>query len=299
MKIERSSSRTVWVDLFSPTREEIRSLLEERKIPVHFIDELVSPSPRPLALAEDGVLYTVLHFPVSHRESNKNLEIDFVVGSNFVVTAHYEMVPALEHFGKIMEVELIKNHGHFSADGPFLFAAILSHLYESAYDELETVGSAVRDAEENIFAGQEKKMVLKLSLLSRIMLNFRKTLDVHERILHHMTELTEKTFGTAYKSYILSSYEKLKSSLKSESEILKELQDTNAALLSTKQNEIMKTLTVLASLVLPMSFIAAALTVPAKFTPILGAQNDFWIILAIMFVVALVLFIFMKVRKWI
>ncbi len=276
MKIERSVSPAVWIDLSSPTRDEIRSLLDEKKIPVHLVDELVSPSARPMAMMADGVLYSVFHFPKSHKESNDAVEIDFVVGRDFVITTHYEPMAALDHFSKLVEVENIIEHENVTAaDGPLLFSAILTRLYENMYDELEVIESMVRDAEEHIFTGHEKKMVFVLSKISRMMLNFRKILEPHERILHQIGELTEKHFGETYKMSILGSFEKVKSSLKSESEIVKELQGTNAQLLDTKQNSIMKTLTVFAVLTAPAALIAAIFTIPADGPPLSGAPHDF------------------------
>lgn len=300
MIIERNVSPAVWIDLSTPTKNEAKTLLEQKKIPIDLLDELIHPTERPVAIMADGVLFAVFHFPKSHKESDETVEVDFVVGGDFVLTSHYEPVLALEHFSKMVEVEEITERAQITAaDGPLLFSAILTRLYEHIYDELEVVESSVRQAEERIFSGHEKEMVFALSKISRTILNFKKTMDPHERNIHQIAELIEKHFGETYKASILGSFEKAKNTLKSENEFVKELQETNLALLETKQNEIMKTLTILASLILPMSFIAALFTVPAKFTPILGEKNDFWLIGGIMIIVALCFFVFMKRKKWI
>jgi len=299
MKIERPVLPAIWIDLSSPTRDEIRSLLEERKIPVSLVDELVSPSERPQAIMADGVLYAVFHFPKSHKESSDAVEVDFVIGKDFVITAHYEHVDALDHFSKLVEVESIIEHQNVTAaDGPLLFSAILTRLYENLYDELEVIESMVHEAEEKIFTGKEKKMVFVLSRISRMMLNFRKILDPHERILHQLSELTGKHFGEAYSSSILGSFEKVKGALRSESEIVKELQETNSQLLETKQNEIIKTLTIFTVLTAPTALIAAIFTIPASNIPFLGNPHGFLIIMGITLVLSLLLLIFMKIKKW-
>ncbi len=299
MKIVHNISPAVWIDLSSPSREEIRSLLNEKRVPISLVDELVSPSERPQALMADGVLYVVFHFPKSHKESSEAVEVDFVVGHDFVLTAHYEPVQALEHFSKLVEVETITEHANTTAaDGPLLFSAILTRLYENVYDELDVIESFVKNAEERIFKGSEREMVLVLSKISRTLLNFRKILEPHERILHQIVELTAKHFRDIYKASIFSSFEKVREALKSETSIVKELQETNIALLETKQNEITKTLTLLAFLTLPAALISSIFTIPAAKVPIIGAKGDFWIIFGIMSVVSLMLLIFVKIRKW-
>lgn len=300
MVTERSVAPAVWIDILSPSRTEIRKLLDEKKIPVGLVDEIIAPSDRPEAIMTEGVLFAVFHLPKSHKDSHKKIEIDFIVGRDYVVTVHHEPIQALEHFAKLVEVENITDHKKITAsNGPLLFSAILTRIYETIYDELEVSESAIKEAEEHIFAGHEKKMVLVLSHLSRLMLNFKKTLDPHENLLKHISELVDKNFGEAYKISILNSYEKVRQILKSEGEIVQELQDTNSALLSTKQNEIMKTLTTVIFLTTPATIIAAIFTIPAKHIPIIDSPNDFLILMGSTAIITLILLFIIKVKKWI
>ncbi len=302
MRIDFPNATATWIDLLTPTKDEAKLLLEEKRVPLNFIDELVSVSERPQVGLSDGAIYVVLHFPKSYKESGESFEVDFIIGKDYVITAHYEQIQALDHFKKIMEVESATNRGS-AQNGFFIFSAILIRLYETMFDELEAVESAIKDVEDRIFSGQEKRMVFALSNLSRSMINFRKALDPHERILHQLFEAMDKLGmdgeETAHKASIMNSFEKVKMSLKSQNEILRELQETNSAMLSTKQNEIMKTLTIVVFLTMPMSLIAAILTIPTSNTPFIGHPDDFWLILGGMGAVVIALLIFVRLRKWI
>jgi magnesium transporter len=79
---------------------------------------------------------------------------------------------------------------------------------------------------------------------------------------------------------------------------LLELRETNNSLLTTKQNELMKTFTIMAFLMLPLSLIAGVFGMNAEHMPIIGNAFDFWIVLGCMLAVVVVFFAFFKYKRW-
>jgi Mg2+ and Co2+ transporter CorA len=61
----------------------------------------------------------------------------------------------------------------------------------------------------------------------------------------------------------------------------------------------MKTFTMITVAILPLSFIAALLTIPASSTPLLGHPHDFALIIITMIVTELLLILLMRLKKWI
>jgi magnesium transporter len=81
--------------------------------------------------------------------------------------------------------------------------------------------------------------------------------------------------------------------------MLRELRDTNDSLLSTKQNEIMKQLTVLGAVVLPLTIICQVFGMSIRYFPLSDNPKAFWIILVMMFATALVTLVYARHKKWI
>jgi len=81
--------------------------------------------------------------------------------------------------------------------------------------------------------------------------------------------------------------------------IATELRETNNALLSAKQNEVVKILTVVSFIFLPLALIAKIFAMKARDMPFVDEPNGFWIILGFMFVVALLLTFFVAKKRWI
>src|SRR5882672_5697362 len=116
-----------------------------------------------------------------------------------------------------------------------------------------------------------------------------------------MEEEGPRFFGEAFAPYIKilnNEYYRVHNHVMRHTEGLHELRETNNSLLTTKQNETTKTLTIMAFIMLPLSFIADLFAMDTKFMPIIGTPGDFYIILTLMILIAASTFGFFKYKHW-
>lgn len=303
MRTTHSHGHITWVDLENPTSEEIRTLIEERGIPSLVAEELLSPTLKPKVDLYPSCIYLILHFPAfrhTHRRSSSQ-EIDFVVGKDFLITTRYDTVDPLHKFSKVFEVNSILDRSDIGTHAGFVLFYMLRKLYRAVEHELEYLADELRVIEGRIFSGQEKAMVFELSRVQRTLLSFRQALRPHEEILESLERAGERFFGEEFRFHlkgISGEYFRVHNNIRALADSLQELRETNNSLLSTKQNEIMKVLTVVAFITLPLSLLLALFQIDAVARPIVGLENDFWIIVGIMAGVGLPLLIFFKFKKW-
>ena len=81
--------------------------------------------------------------------------------------------------------------------------------------------------------------------------------------------------------------------------MIEALQDSNESLISMRTAEITKNLTIIAFVTLPLSLLANIFSMNTHNIPIIGAQYDFWIIIAIMLLAVIGLFVYFKSKRWI
>ena len=81
-------------------------------------------------------------------------------------------------------------------------------------------------------------------------------------------------------------------------EVLRELRETNNALLSTKQNETMKILTLFTFLALPFTIIASLFQMNTNSTPLVNSNIAWPIIVGTEIFITLILFTIAKKKKW-
>ncbi len=294
----------VWIDLLSPTQEEVRDLMEEFSIDPLVADELLLPSTRNRVDPRDEYFYLVLHFPAFkhiHDMAHTMLEIDFVVGKKWIITTRYDGIDPLHQFSKLFEVDSVLDRKNMADHAGNVLYYMLFELYRMLYDELAHIETRLDMVEDRIFEGLEREMVAELSRISRDLLNYAQALDSHHSMLQSLETPGVALFGYEYVRNIrtvISEYERLAASIKSSRASLLELRETNNSLLTTKQNEIMKTFTIMAFLMLPLSLISSVFGMNVALMPIVEHPFGFWIIVGIMLAVVAVFGAFFKHRDW-
>ena len=291
-----------WIDLESPSQDEIRSVANEYRLNPLVVHELSAPSLKPKVDLYDNLIYLILHFPRIRRAAEEHdQEIDFILGKKFLITVRYSASETLHLVSKIFDASAVLNKGSFGPHAGFIFFFLLGKLYEALLHELAAVGESLHSAEERIFGGEEREMVLCLSKISRDILYFKRSLSLHRDVLESFEIAGKKFFGEVFAFHLRAltgDYYRVEHAVEGNGAFLSELRETNNALLSTKQNEIMKTLTVLAFIALPATTVLSLFQIDSVARPIVGLPFDFWILVLLLIGIAFSLYSWFKRKRW-
>lgn len=305
MITRRNFKNLKWIDLECPTSEEMRQLMNEYDIHPLVARELVGPSLRPKVEVYPDSIYLILHFPVVRRKNSKRLveqqEIDFIIGKNFIITSHYDEVLPLHQFSKLFEVNSILDRADMGNHAGFVFFYMVRMLYDALSHELDFMNESIRSIEDNIFNGRERAMVVRISEVSRELLDVRRAINLHREILESFDVAARRFFGEAFNYHtraIIGEYYKIHNHLESDGDYLDELRETNNSLLNSKQNETMKTFTILAFVTFPLALAIDIVTIPSESNPLTGHPQTFWIIIAGTIAACITMFSFFKYKKW-
>lgn len=291
-----------WIDCVSPSPAEVRSLMHEFAIDPAIAEELILPSFKTKVEKRGDALYIILHFPMlrSGRQGSEQ-EIDFLIGKNFLITARYENIDPLHSFAKAFEVQGVLGTDAAVTHGGHLFVAMVRNLYKALEDGCTTLHRRLRSIEEHVFSGDERKMVAELSHVGRTIHDFRQSLAPHNEMLKSFEPVGTRMFGSEFSYHIRAledAYERIERTLGNLRDSLTELRETNNSLLSTKQNETMKTLTIMAFVTFPLTLISSIFGMNTKYLPIVGIPGDFWLVLGMMAMLASSFFLYFKYKKW-
>lgn len=291
----------VWIDLDSPSQEEIRSISKDYGLNSLVSHELSAPTIKSQVDLYQNFIYLILHFPSLRRKEEHDQEIDFVVGKKFLITVHYGVSEVIHYVLKIFDTKATLNDGDFGTHAGFIFLFLLGKLYESIIHELNAVRESLSSIEERIYSGEEREMVVSISRVSRDLLCFKRSLSMHRDVLQSFEVAGKRLFGNAFAFHLRtleSNYYRVAHAVENNLAFISELRETNNALLSTKQNEIMKTLTILAFIALPATTVLSLFQINAVSRPIVGLPFDFWILLIIVCSVVLLLYSWFKHKRW-
>lgn len=302
--IERHQHGTAtWVDMLSPTADEVRVVMDEYGIDPTLATDLDGPVVRSGTMEHSGTIKVTLDFPVvKYADIEHQHEIKFLITKDALITVRYADIVSVHKFAKEFEVIAILNEGTLDASGGHLFVALMRALYDSFAAKLDYIDSKLEHIEEEIFNGREKEMVLEISKVSRRLIVFRQALTTHSEVLSNVTTLLQKEFGEDIREGTRGLEERfyyLTRRVAALGDAVDEVRNTNNSLLTTKQNEIMKVLTIMAFVTFPLTLISSVFGMNTETIPLAGQPNDFWMIIGIMATATLGFFGFFRYKDWI
>ncbi len=295
----------VWVDLEQPTGDEIRDVAKEFSIDERLERELLLPTPTPLLASEGGLALLVLHFPAHGAEDGitESQEVDVIVGKNVIVTVRYEVIAPLHHLQKLLEAQkLVSGNAALTTD--VMLEVLFAHLYTSVHDHTNHIVDRLARIEQDMFDGAERKTILSILQVSREFLHMETALaDQEEPLGRFLAVLAEhEFFGAPFGERgerIRAQRAQIERLVKTHRTIMAELRETNVSLLEARQNEIMKTLTVITFSVLPLELIALIFGMHELGTPLETTPNAFWIIITFMLGIVGLMMLFFARKRWI
>lgn len=293
----------VWLDSENPSKDEARELMNEFGLSPDTAQDILLPTFKDKIIAHKDYIYIVLHFPAfkhTHNRSHRQ-EIDFVIGKKFIITNRYESIDAMEKYSKIFEVNSILDKKETTIGSGDIFVEMLTTIYSSLSDELDAINYLLHEAEKNIFSGKERDMVFELSRIGREIINFNHMITPHGEILESLGGDAGKILGATFVmrlDHVLNEYYKVSKILENITEVMQELRETNNSLLSTKQNEIMKTLTMFTFLALPFTVITGFFSMTTNYIPFINTPGFWYWIVGFEIIVLVLLTIFAKRRNW-
>ncbi len=298
---EYTHKKVRWIDVESPTKEEISHLADVYNLPGSVAEELLTSTMRSKVDLHNNLIYLILHFPkYRHKEGELDQEIDFIIGKDYVMTVHYELINPLHEFSKKFEVNKMLDRGIRDEHAGYLFYSIIKELYRDSLEELDDINKSLRDVEHDIFGEREEDTVHMISKINRRLLDFKQAIRFHREVLHSFEIAGRDFFGesfTYHLSGVIGEYNKVQTMLDGHKDILNDLRDTNDSLLTTKTNETIKVLTIMSFIMLPLTLITGVFGMNTDFI-IIKQTSDFFVVVGAMTVTGLTMFLYFKLKRW-
>ena len=286
----------------SPTHEEIVTIAEEFDLHPVISNELLNPSERAKVDVYSNAIYLILHFPIRNKKTEhiEEVEVDFVLTENNLITTHYELVDPLHEFAKVFEAGSYLNNGKNDSHAGFLFFFAIRELYKNALFVLESLGHDIRDIEKHIFTGNEAEMVEKISKVNRALIDIKQSMRYHKETLKSFSRACTQMFGqdfAYYLSAIEGEYERIEQQAEENRQMIRDLRETNDSLLSAKTTATIKRLTAVNVVVLPVMLIVFIFGMNSIYLRL----DEAWMVFAVfgsMIVVGFFSFLYFRSKKW-
>ncbi len=298
------SEKVTWIDIMTPTEEDLAFLKKEFNFHPFILKSVLPPIRHPRFESYDEYLFLVMHYPffVAKTKETKAREIDIIVTKNTLITIHYQNIAPLQaFFTKLTLYEKERKEFTDEGIGEILYR-ILNDLLRNAFPKLDHISEKIDEIEKEVFKEQHQKEVIEeISELKYDLINFKRIIQPQVNVFQNLKDQTGRFFGKSFEPYfneIVNCFFTIKEVLETHHRTLNELEETNANLLSIRTNEIMKVLTIFWVVISPLTLLAAIYGMNTSSTPLIGHKNDFWIVIGIMILLSTLIVSYLKKRKW-
>ncbi|OQX00926.1 MAG: magnesium and cobalt transport protein CorA [Thiothrix lacustris] len=183
----------------------------------------------------------------------------------------------------------------------YLLYTLVDVVIDSAFPLLEDIGEQIEELEDRVLADPDKAILHTLHQLKRDLLLLRRALwpqrEVISRLLQHDTELVDATL----RPYFSDCYDhavQIVDLIETYREMLSGMLDIYLSSLSNRMNDIMRVLTVVGTIFIPLTFIVGVYGMNFRVMPELEWEYGYFIIWGIMLALAIGMLTAFKRRNW-
>jgi magnesium transporter len=263
------------------------------------LEDIVNTEQRPKLEDFESYLYVVLK--MLYLEDGGEIEaeqVSLVLGHNFVLSFQEGGGDAFEP----VRERLRKNKGMLRKQGAdSLLYALIDAVVDNYFIVLESFGEVTDDLEENILLSPTAKTLATIKNLKRDLLFMRRGIWPLREVVSGLRHSDSPFIHDNTRLYFQDVYDhtiQVMDSVDNLREILSDLLDIYLSSVSNRLNEVMKVLTIIATIFIPLTFVAGVYGMNFDNMPELGWTWGYFAILAIMTGVGLTMLVYFKRKKW-
>ncbi|MDH3629164.1 MAG: magnesium/cobalt transporter CorA [Acidobacteriota bacterium] len=252
------TGRRLWVDVQGLGDEQLlRGLAELFKIHPLALEDLVNVPVRPKTESYDRQLLVIAQMPRSTDDLELSLrQVSVVIGRDYLLTFQEGREDALEPVRKRLEVQnsLIRR-----SSSDYLGYAVLDTIVDAYYPVVESMGARIEELEEHVLADASPETLRELNSTKGRLLALRRGITPQREAVNKLIRDESELVSQQVRPYLRDTYDHVvqtTEAVESARELVNGLINTYLSVISNRMNEVMKTLTIVASIFVPLTFMA-------------------------------------------
>jgi len=295
--------RITWVNIEKPTPEDMNYL--RGHYPFHPLDleDCLSRIERPKIDEYDDYLFIIMQFPIfdrTHRVSRPS-EVDIFIGAGYLVTVHDgDLWPITKLYDDCQTDQEMRDK-HMGRGASLLLHDVIDRLVDYCFPILYKVDANIREIEDDIFTEQVPDVVREISWVRRDIIALQRIVKPQIAIvanLEHKDRPFIREELDVYFGDVLDHLYKAWDMLEDHRDVMEGLSDTADTLTSYRINEVMKILTIISVIMLPLTLLSGIYGMNISL-PLAQHPFSFLFILLLMALISGGMLFYFKTRRWI
>ena len=292
-----------WINIERPTEKETEYLAQNYPFHPLDLDDCLSRIQRPKMDEYKDYLFLVFHFPVFSKEARATTpsQLSVFIGQKYLITLHKGELKPLVKLFKECQIDEESRREVFGQGSSYLLYRIVDRLVDYCLPILNKIVDNIESVEDNIFSDRIRDTVKEISILRRDIISFRRIIWPMRAVIGSLEPKLRrfaKMDMAVYFGDTVDHVDKIWDALDEYKEVIEGLNDTHNSLATHRTNEVMRMLTIIGTILLPLIVVASiyGMNIPLPF------QNSNFALL-LLFIVTLVviggMLYFFRRQRWI
>ena len=294
-----------WLNIEAPTEVETAWLAEHHAFHHLDLEDVLSRRrQRPKIDTYADHLFIVLHFPRFDKRTGRlqPSELNIYVADGVVITLPNEPLKALAGlWSRVERSDTLRDR--IMSKGPgYLLYEIVDTMYDYCFPILDKIGFKLDSIEDALFEDSHDDMVRDISNAKQEIINFRKIVKPQRPTLNMLERSGQRYAPSDLELYfddIVDKSERIWDLLENYKEVAEALEATNESVITHRLNDIIRVLTIMSAIVLPLSLIASIYGMNVDLLPLADqgvVSLLFPLLLMVAFAVGLILWF--RHKRW-
>ncbi len=296
------SESASWLDIQGLGSEDIlKQIGQIFKLHPLLLEDVVNVPQRPKVEDYNEQLIIIIHLvePKPEEDGFYSEQVSFVLGKSYLLTFQEE--PDHDCFNPVRD-RLRNNKGKIRTSGvDYLTYLLLDTIIDSFFPVLEDYGERIEQLEDEVVFNPNRQTLEKIYKVRRELLALRRAIWPQQSVITTLMRSGSNLISSDVEIYFRDCYDhviQLLDIVESYRELSSSLMDVYLSSMSNKMNEVMKVLTIISSIFIPLSFIAGVYGMNFQYMPELEWKWGYFIVLGVMGIVALGLIYFFWRNGW-
>jgi magnesium transporter len=295
--------RMTWVNIEKPTPDDINYLRQHYAFHPLDLEDCLSRIERPKIDEYDEYLFIIMQFPVfdDTRRVSRPAEVDMFIGAGFLVTVHDGNLWPIAKLFDDCQGEAEIRQKHMGGGASRLLHDAVDRLVDYCFPILYKVDANIREIEEDIFTEDVPDLVQEISWVRRDIIALQRIVKPQIAIVANLEHKDRPFIREELEVYfgdVLDHLYKAWDMLEDHRDVIEGLSDTANTLTSYRINQVMKILTIISVIMLPLTLLSGIYGMNISL-PLARQPWSFAFILVLMVCVAGGMLLYFKKRRWI
>ncbi len=298
----RDTSTTTWINIDGLANTEVIEKIG-RHFSIHplILEDLLNIDQRPKMEDLEDYLYLnlkMLMLPEGSREIRAE-HVSLIIGKNYLISFQEDIGDV---FDPVRE-RIRKEGGRLRKNGPdYLAYALIDNIVDNYFLVMEKIEEWVEALEEELVVNATRESLTKINRLKKDMIFLRKAVWPLREMILGLERSESPLIRNDTRIYLRDVYDhtiQVMDTLETFRDMVSGMIDIYLSGLSFKMNEIMKVLTLIATIFIPLTFVAGVYGMNFQYMPELTWEYGYYTVWMIMIAIVVIMLVYFRRRQWI